>query len=70
MYRSLRRDLHFILFALFMIALPLSANVMQIYVKMEDSATLILDVEPQDSIENVKAKIQDQTGIALENQVL
>lgn len=35
---------------------------MQIFVKTLAGSTIGLDVEPSDSIENVKAKIQDQNG--------
>lgn len=47
-----------------------SASAMQIFVKTHTGKTITLEVEPNDSIDVIKAKINEKVGIEPDNQKL
>ncbi len=70
MKRKTMRLFSMLLVLLLMAAMTVQASAMQIFVETVSGKTLTIEVEPTDSIEAIKGKIQEKTGIASEYQRL
>ena len=69
--KKIRKPIFTALIALLLTAaMAVQASAMQIFVKIPSGKTVTIEVEPTDSIESIKGKIQEKEGIAPELQRL
>jgi ubiquitin len=68
--RHMKKVISLILSACLMCCFTLNAFAMQVFVKTQAGKVITLEVEPCDTIESVKQKVQDQEGVPPEKQVM
>ena len=68
--RKITKVFAFMLTLVLMLSSTFSAYAMQIFLKMPESTTVTIDVEPTDRIEDMKENIHYKTGIFPEQQIL
>ncbi len=70
MIKKIKRLISVMLVVCSLIAMTVSASAMQIFVRTLTEKTITLEVEPNDSIDAIRAKIQEKEGIPPEKQKL
>ena len=68
--KKIKRIIAFVLVAVALFSMTVSASAMQIFVKTLTNKTITLEVEPNDSIDAIRVKIQEKEGIPPEKQKL